>query len=75
MNATTNTNQRLTTILLVLLITLLILLVILLVIGIMAAFPMMNGGMMVGMGGIMNDAMTNKMYTACIDMMRGIQSP
>ena len=79
MDATTNTNQRLTTIALVLL----IILVALLVIGIVVGFLMMGGGMM-GIGGMtlapgasagVNGGMMNDMHTACTDMMRNIQSP
>ena len=59
-NTTVIANQRLTTIVLVLLIILLALLVI----GILAGFLMMNGGMM--NGGI---------TSACLNMMRNVQSP
>ena len=53
MDATTKTNQRLTTIVLVLLIILLVILLVLFTIGIVAGFTMMGGGMMNGrmMGG------------------------
>ncbi len=66
MDATTNTNQRLITVLLVLLIILLVLLVI----GIIAGWLMMGGGMMG-----MNGQTMNEMMAACTDMMRKFQSP
>ena len=79
MNATTNTNQRLTTILLVLL----ILLLILLVIGIVVVFVMMgmggmmNGGMTLAPGASagVNGGMMNDMIAACTNMMQNFQSP
>ncbi len=73
MNATTNTNGRLITILLVLL----ILLLVLFAIGIITVFVMMNGGMM-GIGGMMNmmmgnhGQMTDQMIQACTAMMHNL---
>lgn len=69
MDATTHTNQRLTTIALVLLIILLVLLLVLLIIGIVAGFTMTGGGI-IG-DGMMNGGMT----TACLDMMSNFQRP
>ena len=75
MDATKNTNQCLTTILLVLL----IIFVALLVIGTFVGFLMMGGGMM-GIGGMTlapgaSAGVNGGMTTACLDMMRNIQAP
>lgn len=67
MNATSTTNQRLVSVLLVLL----IILIALLVIGIAVSFLMMGGmmnGLMMGTHGML----TNQMSQACIDMMQSV---
>ena len=71
---TTNTNQRLVTILLVLLIILLGLLVL----GIVASFLMMSG--MMGWGGMTlapgaSAGVANDMANACNEIMRNVQAP